>query len=107
MSVQFGTIVSGQTVSSAFSLTRANRSLYVGISSHAALAWFLTAAVDGGPFLKPVLDQALGGNPLAVFSGTGGAWGLVPYVPTATVRLKSASNVLATTSFTLVEVGAR
>jgi hypothetical protein len=70
------------------------------------MAWFLTAAVDGGPFLKPVLDQALGGNPLAVFSGTGGAWDLVPYPPTSTVRLKSASNVLATTSFTLIEVSA-
>jgi hypothetical protein len=106
MSVQFGTIVSGQTVSSALSLNRANRVVYVGISSHAAMAWYLTAAVDGGPFLKPVLDQALGGNPLAVFSGTGGAWGLVPYPPTSTVRLESASAVSATTSFTIVEVAA-
>ena len=70
------------------------------------MARCLTAAVDGGPYLKPVLDQALGGDPLACFSGTGGAWGLVPVVPTATVRLESASNVLATTSFTLVEVAA-
>jgi hypothetical protein len=31
---------------------------------------------------------------------------LVPYPPTSTVRLESASAVLATTSFTLVEVGA-
>jgi hypothetical protein len=70
------------------------------------MAWCLTAAVDGGPYLKPVVDRALGGNPLAVFCGTGGALGLVPYPPTHTVRLESASNVLATTSFTLVEVGA-
>jgi hypothetical protein len=44
--------------------------------------------------------------PLACFSGTGGAWGLVPVAPTATVRLQSASNLLATTNFTLIEVGA-
>jgi hypothetical protein len=104
MSVQFGTILNGQTVSSAFSLTRANRTLYVGISSHAALAWYLTAAVDGGPFLRSVLDQANAGNALACYSGTGGAWALIPTVPTATVRLESASAVSATTSFTIVEV---
>jgi hypothetical protein len=63
------------------------------------MAWYLTKR--GGrrrAFFKPVLDQALGGNPLAVFSGTGGAWGLVPYPPTSNVRLEAASNVLATTS---------
>jgi hypothetical protein len=54
-----------------------------------------------------VLDQVLGGNRLAVFPGTGGVWGLVPYPPTSNVRLESASNVLATTSFTVLEVGAR
>jgi hypothetical protein len=107
MSVIFGSIASGFSVSSSFQLTRANRPLYVGISSHAAMAFFLTSAVDGGPYLKAVLDQAVGGNPLACFSGTGGAWGLVPVVPTANVRLESASNVLATTSFTLLEVAAR
>jgi hypothetical protein len=42
---------------------------------------------------KPVLDEALGGNPLAVFSGTGGAWGLVSYPRRATSGW-SASNVL-------------
>jgi hypothetical protein len=62
--------------------------------------------VDGGPYLNLVLDQVLGGNPLAVFSGTGGAWGLIPYPPTSTVRLEAASNELATTSFSLLEVGA-
>jgi hypothetical protein len=107
MSVQFGTVQSGFSVSSSFLLTRAQRTIYVGISSHAGMAWFLTSAVDGGPFMKSVLDQALAGNPLACFSGTGGAWGLVPVVPTASVRLESASNVLATTSFTFVEVAAR
>jgi hypothetical protein len=70
------------------------------------MAWYLTSAVDGGPFLRAVLDQAAQGFASACFSGTNGGWGLVPIVPTASVRLESASNVLATTSFTLVEVAA-
>lgn len=42
------------------------------------------SAADGGAFFEALLDQALGGTPLAV-SGTGGAWGLVPYPPTSNV----------------------
>jgi hypothetical protein len=88
---------------------RAAHALNVGISSHAARAWYLTKR--GGRwrgFFKPMLDQALRRQPAPRL-----LWhrrrmkGRVPYLPTRNVRLESASNVLATASFTLVEVGAR
>jgi hypothetical protein len=107
MSVQFGSVQSGFNVSSAFTLSRANRVLYIGVASYTGQAWFATFAIDGGPFARVVLDQAAQGFASAIFSGTNGGWGLVPYVPTATMRVEAATNVTATVSFAIVEVAAR
>jgi hypothetical protein len=107
MSVQFGTVMSGFAVSSSFSLGRANRVLYVNVASHQGMAWYATFTVDGASqFARPVLDQAALGFASAIFSGTNGGFGLVPWPPTGTVRIETATNVIATTSFALVEVAA-
>jgi hypothetical protein len=50
MAVQFVTIANGQTVSSAFTLQRADRSLLVGCSSHGAVGITLAfQGTAGGP----------------------------------------------------------
>ena len=102
MAVQFGTIVSGQTVSSAFTLAATDRTLLVGVSSHAAVLWFASFAnTTTGPFLK-YLDpwSSVSGAVLAV---AGGGWGTIPYPPTTVCRIETSAAVSATTSFQLVE----
>jgi hypothetical protein len=105
MSVQFGTVQSGFSVSSAFQLNRANRALQLGVASCAAQGWFLAFAVASGtPFARVVPDPALAGLPSAVFSGTNGGWGAFVCPPTAEVRVEAGANLTATTSFCLVEI---
>jgi hypothetical protein len=107
MSVQYGSVQSGFNVSSSFVLSRANRVLYASVASYAPMAWYATFTVDGAAqFARPVLDQAAQGFASAIFSGTNGGFGLVPYPPTATVRIETATNVTVTTSFALIEVAA-
>jgi hypothetical protein len=101
--IQFGTIVTGQTVSSAFELRATDRSLLVGINSHAALIWYAAfQATPGGPFLR-FFDpwSAVSG---ALLAGVGmGGWGMIPSPPATTVRIETSAAVSATTSFQLVE----
>jgi hypothetical protein len=59
-----------------------------------------------GTGFSPAEPGGIQGFISACFSGTNGGRGLVPIVPTANMRLESASNVLSATSFTLVEVAA-
>jgi hypothetical protein len=69
------------------------------------MAWFLSFAVSsGGPFARVVPDPALAGNPAAVFSNTNGGWAIFAWPPTAEVRIETATNLTATTSFALIEV---
>jgi hypothetical protein len=107
VSVQFGSVQSGFSVSSAFQLNRSQRALQLGVASHTGQAWFLAFTVSsGGPFARVVPDPALAGNPAAVFSGTNGGWGVFVWPPTAEVRIETATNVVATTSFAIIEVAA-
>jgi hypothetical protein len=104
MSVQFGSVQSGFSVSSTVSLGRANRTVYIQVASYGAQGWFAAFANNGGPYARPVLDGAAFGVAYPVWTGTAGGWGLVPYPPTATMRVEAASNVTATVSFCVVEV---
>jgi hypothetical protein len=105
MSVQFGSVQSGFSVSSAFQLNRSQRALQLGVASYAGQAWFLSFAVSsGGLFARVVPDPALAGNPAAVFSGTNGGWGVFVWPPTSEVRVEVATAIAATTSFCLVEI---
>jgi hypothetical protein len=104
MAIFFGTIVSGQTVSSAFKLDRADRTLNIGINSHAGMAWYATFQMPGaGSFNRAVLGEAAQGFASAIFSGTNGGWGIVPQPPNATMRIETATAVSATTSFCIIE----
>ncbi len=68
------------------------------------MAWFLTFQMPGaGSFNRPVLGEAAQGFASACFSGNSGAWGIVPQPSNATCRLESASNLIATTSFCIIE----
>jgi hypothetical protein len=103
MAVQFGVVNSGTTASSAFVLSATDRTLVVGVSSHAALLWYASFAnVATGPFLR-YLDpwSSVSGALLAV---AGGGFGTIPYPPTTTVRIETSAAVSATTSVQLVEV---
>jgi hypothetical protein len=107
MSVMYGSVQSGFAVSSSFMLGRANRLVYVNVGSYAPMAWYATFTIDGaGQYARPVLDQAAQGFASAIFSGTNAGFGLVPYPPTATMRIETATNVTATTSFAIIEVAA-
>ena len=102
MAVQFGTIVNGQTVSSAFTLSCTDRVLVVGVSSHAQLNWFAAfQTVPGGPFLRYFDPWSATSG--AVYSGALGGWGQIPYSPGNQVRIETSGAVSATTSFQLVE----
>ena len=104
MGVFFGTVNSGFNVSSSFKLDRADRTLYIGINSHAAAGWFVTFQMPGlGSFNRAVLGEAVQGIAWPVFTGTNGGWGIVPQPPNAVCRLETAANVLATTSFCIIE----
>ena len=103
MAVQFGTITSGTTASSAFTLSATDRALLIGVSSHAALIWFASfQGTPGGPFLRS-LDpwSSISGAVLAVANG---GWGTIAYPPSTQVRIETSAAVSATTSFALVEV---
>jgi hypothetical protein len=105
MSSQFGAVMSGASVSSAYQLNRSNRALQLGVASYAGQAWFLAFAVSSGaPFARVVPDPALAGNPAAVFSGTAGGWGTFVWPPTSEVRVEAGANLTATVSFCLVEI---
>ena len=105
MSVQFGSVASGFSVSSAFQLARGNRALQLGVASYAAQGWFLAFSVASGqPFARCVPDPALAGLPAAVFSGTNGGWGTFVWPPTSEVRVEAGANLTATTSFCLIEI---
>lgn len=103
MAVQFGTIPSGTSASSAFELRSTDRALLVGINSHASLGWYASfQATPGGPFLRYL-------DPWSAFSGallfaSGGGWTLCNFPPATTVRIETSAVVSATTSFALVEV---
>src|SRR5262245_42770774 len=102
MAVQYGTIVSGQSVSSAFELRSSERSLLIGVSSHANLQWYAAfPATAGGTFLRFIDPWA--SNSGAFLAGNGG-WGFVQCPPSTTVRIETSAAVSATTSFALVEV---
>ena len=105
MAAQFGAVMSGFNVSSAFQLNRGNRALQLGVSSCAANAWFLSFAVSSGTlFGRVVPDPALAGLPAAVFSGTNGGWGIFAWPPTAEVRVEAGANLTAMVSFALIEI---
>jgi hypothetical protein len=105
MSVMYGNVASGFNVSSAFTVIRGNRALQLGVASAAANGWFLSFAVSSGaPFARVVPDPALAGLPAAVFSGTNGGWGIFAWPPTSEVRVETAGNLTATTSFALIEI---
>jgi hypothetical protein len=80
-----------------------DRSILVGVSSHAALLWYASFQPAAGAAFVRYLD---GWNTTsgALFTGAGGAWGLVLFPPATTVRIETSGNVLAVTSFCLVEV---
>jgi len=61
MAVDFVTIVSGQSVSSAFTIERSERALWCFVGSHAALGWrlaFGTSLLE--PFAPMVVDVPTG-----------------------------------------------
>src|SRR5262245_13273048 len=103
MAIQYGTIVSGQSVSSAFELRSSERALAIGISSHAALSWYAAfQPTAGGPWLRYI--DLTGTASGAAFVGNGGGWGIVAWPPTTSVRIETSAAVGATTSVCLVEV---
>jgi len=100
--VLFGSVVNGQTVSSAFELKSTEHALLVGISSHSSLLWYSSfQGTPGGPFIRFIDPWAASGCLLGV---SGGGWGTCQYPPTTTVRIETSAAVSATTSFQLVEV---
>ena len=106
----YGTVASGQSVSSAFVLFNSDRALAVAVSSHALLSWFAsftaTASTAGvTPSFLRYADpwSALSGG--AMFTGfAGGGWGVVATPPAQLVRIETSAAVSATTSFFLIEV---
>jgi len=73
----------------------------LGVGSHAVLGWYLA--------FQPVrfLDARNGVDSFAAFWGQGGGWGVVPYAPAVTCRIKTSAPATVTTSFALVELTSR
>lgn len=70
MAVDFLSIASGTSTSSAFVIERSDRALWTFVGSHAALGWRLTFAPTlAGPFVPLVADVVSGLT--FPFSGTG------------------------------------
>jgi hypothetical protein len=98
MAVDFVTVASAQTVSSAFPIERTDRALWVGVASHAALGWRLAFAPSlTGPFL-PVGNDAIGAT--FQFSGANGRYfvGCFPNAPASFARIETSGATTATTS---------
>lgn len=107
MAVFNGTILSGQTVSSAFELRSTDRSLAVAVSSTAGVLWYASFALSpAGPFLR-FPDPWSGITSQALVASAIGGWGVLENVPTTSVRLETNAAVTATTSFALIEITVR
>jgi hypothetical protein len=102
MSVIFGNVVNGQSVSSAFTLGATDRCLLVAVSSHAALGWFASFQLPTGDWLRS-RDPWSNCQSQSLFFGSGGGVGLVPYCAGQQVRIETSAAVSATTSFCLIE----
>jgi hypothetical protein len=106
MAVQYGSIPSGTSASSAFVLSDASRPLLVGVSSHSQLCWFAAfQPTAGGLWLRFV-------DPWGAYSGAlvataAGGWGLCSHPPSTVVRIETNATVSATTSFALIEHAGR
>ena len=104
MSIQFGTIATAATVSSAFTLSATDRVLLVAVNSHNQNLWFCAFQLAaGGPFYR-YQDPWSSVQSQAFFGGAQGGVGLVAYAPSTTVRIEVGSSMTATTSFTILEV---
>ena len=80
-------VLSGQIVSSAFTLSRAERTLAVLCSSHAPAEIRMEFALTSGtiPFERLYRGDGSGAQ-VSVVSGNGG-WGIVRYIPTPFGRI--------------------
>jgi hypothetical protein len=98
----FVTVASGQSVSGAFTLERANRPVVVEVPSLSAAAEVRPqfSVTSGGPFWTVQrLDGS--GAPFTVHSGTGPALGVIERVPSPWGRLSLTSSVTVPTTFVL------
>jgi hypothetical protein len=57
--------------------------------------------VPNGPFVRAIDPWSVISG--AVFAGTNGGWGMIPYCPSNQVRIETSAGVSATTSFQIVE----
>jgi hypothetical protein len=107
MAVSYGTVVAGQSVSSAFTLAATDKELLIAVSSHAALSWFAAFQVTpGGPFVRD-LDSWSANSQNALLASAVGGIGLIGAVPAQVMRIETNNAVSATTSFTLIEHAGR
>ena len=104
MAVQFGTVVGGQQVSSAFTLSATDRSLLIGVSSHNVNQWYCAFQVfSGGPWLRFV-DPWSAVTSQVFYGGGQGAGVILQCPPSLNLRIETGSSMTATTSFTILEV---
>jgi hypothetical protein len=107
VAVFYGTVVTGQTVSSAFTLVATDKQLLIAVSSHAALSWFAAFQVTpGGPFVRYLDPWSANSNNAMLASAVGGV-GLIGAVPAQVVRIETNNAASATTSFAIIEHAGR
>jgi hypothetical protein len=107
VAVFYGTVVAGQSVSSAFTLAATDKELLVAVSSHAALSWFAAFQVTpGGAFVRYLDPWSANSNNAMLASAVGGI-GLVGAAPAQVVRIETNNTATATTSFTIIEHASR
>jgi hypothetical protein len=107
VAVFFGAVISGTSVSSAFTLASTDKELLVAVSSHAALSWFAAFQVTpGGPFVRYLDPWGVNSQNALLASAIGGI-GFVSEVPTQVVRIETNNTATATTSFCIIEHASR
>jgi hypothetical protein len=96
-------VASGQSVSSAFALSRAARGVAVFVGSHAANGWRVAfSPTSGGPTFYPVV--ALGGAGIPVWSGAAAGAFVVEFPPSPWARIEATSATMSTVSLQLLSI---
>lgn len=103
MAVQFGTVTSGTTASSAFTLSATERALVIAVSSIATnVYWASFQITPGGPFVRFIDPWTT--NSGAFFAGANGGIGVVEFCASQVMRVEANASVSGTCSFALIEV---
>ena len=94
---------SGQTVSSAFTLSATDRCLLVSVNSHVQRNWFAAFQLAPGADFLRFADPWATTQSLSLLSSALGGIAYVPYCPAQVVRIECGSTTVAVTSFAIVE----